>query len=66
MFYFVFKISIGGSMVRIFKGRVGLGGGEEPACEPPLSGEEYIENFKHSMEGKSEKIIILYLNINKY
>jgi len=25
MFYFVHKILIGGSMVRIFKGRVGLG-----------------------------------------
>ena len=39
-------------MVRIFKGSVGLGGGEEPACEPPLSGEEYIKNFNHLMEGK--------------
>ena len=26
MFYFVSKILIGGSMVRIFKGKVGLGG----------------------------------------
>ena len=52
MFYFVFKILIGESMVRIFKGNIGLGGGEEPACEPPLSGEEYIENFKHLMEVK--------------
>jgi len=43
---------IGESMVRIFKGSVGLGGGEEPACEPPLSGEEYIKNFNHLMEGK--------------
>ena len=29
-------------MVRIFKGRVGLGG-EEPACEPPLSGKDYVK-----------------------
>jgi len=43
MFYFVSKILIGESMVRIFKGSVGLGGGEEPACEPPLSGEEYVK-----------------------
>ena len=33
-------------MVRIFKGSVGLGGGEEPACEPPLSGEDFIKRLQ--------------------
>jgi len=42
-------------MVRIFKGSVGLGGGEEPACEPPLSGKDYIKNFNHLMGEKDEK-----------
>jgi len=52
MFYFVFKILIGESMVRIFKGRVGLGGGKEPACEPPLSGKDCRKNINYLTEGK--------------
>jgi len=41
MFYFVSKILIGRSMVRTFKGSVGLGG--EPICEFQLGGREYVK-----------------------
>jgi len=51
MFYFVPKILIGERMLRIFKGSVGLGG-EEPACEPPLSGKDCRKNINYLTEGK--------------
>jgi len=59
MSYFVSKILIGESMVRIFKGNIGLGG-EEPACEPPLSGKDCRKNINYLTEGKSEKPFINY------
>jgi len=43
MFYFVFKILIGGRMVRIFKGNIGLG--KRPAYELHLSSKENTKDF---------------------
>jgi len=43
MFYFVSKILISESMVRIFKGKVGLG--KRPAYELHLSSKENTKDF---------------------